>query len=112
ERSRSFNGRRKPVAPPNGSFPRGAEVAVIAFDCAKCGKRLSVGEEFAGKTSQCPSCGEPTQVPDHSTEEPSPSASPPGETVLENPVLPPSSRRDALRTFLDEDSSDPARGRK
>ena len=75
---------------------------MIAFDCSKCGKRLRVGEEFAGQTSECPSCGEPMQVPEHSTEEPSASASPPEETPPQRPP----SRRAALRSLLGEESSD------
>src|SRR5207248_3434441 len=51
------------------------------------------------------------QVPDHSTEEPSPSAAPQGETVLENPLLPPS-RRAALRSLLGEESNDRGRRRR
>jgi hypothetical protein len=84
-------------------LPREKEVAVIAFDCAKCGKTLRVGEEFAGKTGQCPSCGEEMLVPDHSPAEPSSSAAPQSDTVLDNPVQPPLSRREALRSLLGEE---------
>ena len=34
----------------------------IEFACA-CGKKLSVGDEHAGKRAKCPSCQEPVQVP-------------------------------------------------
>jgi serine/threonine protein kinase len=36
---------------------------MIAFACAKCGKRLKVGDDRAGKRGKCPSCGEKTRIP-------------------------------------------------
>jgi len=85
---------------------------VIAFDCVKCGKRLNLGEEFAGKTGHCPSCGEQMQVPDHSTEELTPPpASPQEESVPERRVESPS-RRAALRSLLGEESNERGRRRR
>jgi uncharacterized small protein (DUF1192 family) len=37
---------------------------MIDFACSACGKRLSVSEDKAGKVGKCPSCGEPTRVPE------------------------------------------------
>ena len=34
------------------------------FDCPSCDKLLSVGEEFAGVTAACPSCGETITAPE------------------------------------------------
>jgi serine/threonine protein kinase len=36
---------------------------MIVFACAKCGKRLKVGDDRAGKRGKCPICGEKTRIP-------------------------------------------------
>jgi WD40 repeat protein/serine/threonine protein kinase len=36
---------------------------VIAFTCPQCKSRLSVKDEFAGRSSECPTCRQPVQVP-------------------------------------------------
>ncbi|OAI48206.1 hypothetical protein AYO44_07540 [Planctomycetaceae bacterium SCGC AG-212-F19] len=36
---------------------------MIAFSCARCGMKLTVKPEFAGRSSKCPSCKQPLVVP-------------------------------------------------
>jgi hypothetical protein len=37
---------------------------MIAFFCAQCGQKFNVKEEFAGRTTKCPTCKQPLTVPD------------------------------------------------
>jgi len=47
------------------SSPRPATVhSPLRFDCPRCGKRLKIKEEFAGRQVTCPSCNHRIQVPD------------------------------------------------
>jgi serine/threonine protein kinase len=39
---------------------------VIAFPCSRCGKSLSVKDEFAGKKGKCPQCGQSVLIPQQS----------------------------------------------
>lgn len=41
----------------------GGGIAMIAFACTECGKRLEVKDEHAGKKAKCPSCGAVVAVP-------------------------------------------------
>jgi hypothetical protein len=43
----------------------------IKFSCTHCGNALSVSAKNAGKTANCPGCGQPIQVPLQSPSEPS-----------------------------------------
>lgn len=36
---------------------------MITFDCAKCGRKLRVADQFAGKNCRCPSCSTIVPVP-------------------------------------------------
>lgn len=36
---------------------------MIAFSCAQCGMKLKVKDEFAGRSSRCPTCRQPLSVP-------------------------------------------------
>jgi hypothetical protein len=36
---------------------------LITFDCAKCGRKLRVADQFAGKNCRCPSCSTIVPVP-------------------------------------------------
>ena len=44
-------------AEPSVSVPEANhEVAMIAFSCSRCGMKLKVKPEFAGRQSKCPTC--------------------------------------------------------
>src|SRR5262245_54366619 len=36
---------------------------MIAFSCAGCGMKFSVKDEFAGRSTRCPTCKQPLTVP-------------------------------------------------
>lgn len=36
---------------------------MMVFNCPHCGKKLTVGEQYAGQASQCPDCGTALTVP-------------------------------------------------
>src|SRR5271165_6273329 len=36
---------------------------MISFACARCGMKLKVKDEFAGRSSRCPTCKAPLVVP-------------------------------------------------
>ena len=42
---------------------------MIAFSCARCGMKLKVKTEFAGRSSKCPTCKQPLTVPQPSPTE-------------------------------------------
>jgi hypothetical protein len=39
------------------------EVAMISFFCVNCGLKLQVKDEFAGRSSKCPTCKQPLVAP-------------------------------------------------
>src|SRR5262249_43702051 len=43
--------------------PAAREVAMISFFCLNCGLKLQVKDEFAGRSSKCPTCKQPLVVP-------------------------------------------------
>ena len=36
---------------------------MIAFSCSQCGMKLTVQDQFAGRSSKCPTCKQPLVVP-------------------------------------------------
>lgn len=45
---------------------------MIEFDCEKCGKKIRVNEELAGRTGKCSGCGEKLVIPSASVSQPEP----------------------------------------
>jgi hypothetical protein len=43
---------------------------LISVECARCGKKLKVGAELAGRRTKCPGCGTAVPVPDPDAAEP------------------------------------------
>ena len=42
---------------------------MIHFACLQCGMKFKVKDEFAGRSTRCPTCKSPVQVPDLSRDE-------------------------------------------
>jgi serine/threonine protein kinase/WD40 repeat protein/DNA-directed RNA polymerase subunit RPC12/RpoP len=49
---------------------------MISFDCSRCGQRLKVRPERAGKPGKCPACGSQVHIPAAPPDSPSPDADP------------------------------------
>ncbi len=75
---------------------------MIQFQCAKCGKRLMVKDESAGKRAKCPGCGEVMVVPGGqaapAAAAPKPSASPLRSAAPAQPLRPPAQTPKAAAT--------------
>jgi hypothetical protein len=80
----SFTGPAPPApasSPPVPVPEPAAAAAEIVFECGHCRRTLSVPGEWAGKSGQCPSCGQGIQIPAASAP-PAPAAPAPGSPII------------------------------